>query len=839
MADENSKEIEDDQATILPGAIPKPGSDTGKPPSIAVPSIDNYEILDELGRGGMGVVYKARDTKLDRVVALKMILGGKFASDEEIQRFRIEGESAARLDHPGIVPIYDTGQVDGNHFFAMKFIGGSSLLDKLDEYQSDRRAGCELIAKIADAVQHAHQRAVLHRDLKPANVLIDSDGQPAITDFGLAKRTDGDSELTQTGLVMGTPGFMSPEQAAGRKDVTTSADIFSLGAMLYWIITGEPPFKGETGIQAVMKTIEGDTPSLRLLVPDANSDLDLICQKAMHRDPLQRYSSAAAMADDLRAWLDGEPLSVRRATAMNMASVWVRKNLRTVLAACATGLLCGLIVGGILGVAELRNAAEEEYRAQQLGGESSSTWVSIFIGLRQLSSQWFLLSYLMVPAVALCAFLCVRWVRPKTREANIAAAVTCGIVASAVTFLLGGGWGIVSSASVDRGFRDIELLSSVAWLESESERKLARRAFVQRYPGLEEMGAADRQLAIRRKIMHDQKTGLTPGIWMGVCVAILFTGLPLTLTSVLSGMLWRQGIRGWQWFGCTWERAAYLLLFFLVLSFLLRPVWPSIWLVVASLAMFLLGLFLAVRMSSWYLRVGMVPVPFICMALIGSDYQGMLHSVWNAGRAGDEVELRQQMENSDRLLAQTERSYDRYAAAIGWLYLGDEDRYQHHCDKLRSSFEFAYRPEIASRIAKVSLLRPDLQTEDNLDLAEELAEYASGFESSDLANQFRSTRALAELRRGNYKSALEWNQKCRALRADQKEYDYTVATSHAVDALAHVRLGETDLARASLELGRKAWQVARQDTMQDGVDERWPDWATFQVLEKEILKELQ
>ena len=205
----------DDLPTILPGSEVR--DDSANRVESSFPAIENYEIVSELGRGGMGVVYKARDVRLDRVVALKMILGGKFASEEEIQRFRIEGESAARLDHPGIVPIYQIEEFNGNHFFSMKFVEGNSLLNCLDDYKSDHRNAVELVAKIADAVQHANQRAVLHRDLKPANILIDKSGQPAITDFGLAKRTDGDSELTATGLVMGTPGFMSPNRLLAAK----------------------------------------------------------------------------------------------------------------------------------------------------------------------------------------------------------------------------------------------------------------------------------------------------------------------------------------------------------------------------------------------------------------------------------------------------------------------------------------------------------------------------------------------------------------------------------------------------------------------------------------------
>ena len=213
-----------------------------------------YELISEIARGGMGVVYKARHQRLNRIAALKMIISGRFSSEDELRRFHIEAESAARLDHPGIVPVYEIGEVEGQPFFAMKYIEGGSLAEQMDQLREHPREAMALLAKVARGVHHAHQRGVLHRDLKPGNILLDEMGEPLITDLGLAKSTTNDSNLTNTGAVMGTPSYMPPEQAAGG-GVTTAADIYSLGAIMYQLLTGEPPHKGESAMETMMISI--------------------------------------------------------------------------------------------------------------------------------------------------------------------------------------------------------------------------------------------------------------------------------------------------------------------------------------------------------------------------------------------------------------------------------------------------------------------------------------------------------------------------------------------------------------------------------------------------------
>ncbi|MFK7821521.1 MAG: serine/threonine-protein kinase [Planctomycetaceae bacterium] len=821
-----------EQPTVIPNA-------TSTARTTAIPALDGYEILDELGRGGMGVVYKARDTKLDRTVALKMVLGGKFASDDEIQRFRIEGEAAARLDHPGIVPIYEIGEADGNHFFSMKFIDGSALDDRLDDYQSDERKTAELLISIARAVQHAHQRGVLHRDLKPANVLLDEDGNPSVTDLGLAKRMDGESELTQTGLIMGTPGFMAPEQAAGQKDITTAADVFSLGAILYWLITGQAPFKGETAVQTVMSTIEGETPSARDTIPDADSDLDLICQKAMHKDPLLRYSSAAALADDLKAWLDGELLSVKAPTAFSVASLWIRKNLRTVLGACVAGVVGGGGVGGLLLMANLRNDAVHEYHVQELG-PAAQTWVSYFIGLRNLGAGWQFSQLLMVPTIAVAAFLCVLLVRPKTREANIVASATCGLVAGILIFLTSAGWTVSSEYSIESGRKDLDLLSTAIWFETEGERELAKQSLIRRYPGLAEMDTTTRKIRTNEMVLHDLKTGIMPGLWMGVLVSLLFCAVPLTVTTVFSGMLWQQGKRGWEWFGMTWERGAYCLVFFLLVSFVFQRHGINPWILIIGLSGIAFALYLAVKEAHWFWRVAVIPVPFVAMFAVVNDLNVMQNADRKAGAVMADDELLEQARQMDRWLVNHESGIGRFRAAIAWLYLGNEDRYKFHCRKALAAFDNAYEPEVGSRLANMCLLRADLQDPESLSLMFELSESASTFESAVGFRWFATTRALAELRRENPRAAIEWNERCRIDESEATvENGYRHARSHVIDTLAHLALEDNVAAKKSLELAQSAHLMTRTPAIADGHDDNWVSSFVFQILEREAVSAME
>jgi predicted Ser/Thr protein kinase len=283
--------------------------------------VGEYELLDEVARGGMGVVYRALQIPLNRTVALKMILTGKLADEEDIQRFRTEAEAAARLQHPNIVKVHEVGEFQGNHYFTMEYIEGQSLAQRLSEGPLPGRHAARYVQLIARAVHHAHRQGILHRDLKPSNILIDADDEPHVTDFGLAKHMNKDQGHTRTGAVLGTPSYMPPEQAQGRtSEMTPASDVYSLGAILYELITGRPPFKAETPYDTVMQVIQNDAVPPRLLNPRIDADLETICLKCLQKDPRHRYVTAEALAEDLRRYLDGEPISARSVNMFEMLS---------------------------------------------------------------------------------------------------------------------------------------------------------------------------------------------------------------------------------------------------------------------------------------------------------------------------------------------------------------------------------------------------------------------------------------------------------------------------------------------------------------------------------------
>jgi serine/threonine-protein kinase len=273
---------------------------------------DGYELLEELGRGAMGLVYKAWETSLKRFVALKMMLRGESASADDVTRFRTEAQSAARLSHPNIVPVYEVGECDGRVYFSMKYVEGKSLAARVAAGPLPPAEAARLVAAIARAVDHAHNAGILHRDLKPANVLLDPDGQPLVTDFGLAKQVEGGASLTGTGAIVGTPSYMAPEQAEGRaKEVGRPADVYALGAILYELLTGRPPFQAASVVDVLLLVRTEEVVPPRRLNPRIDPDLELVCLKCLEKRPEHRYPTAAALAGDLEAYLNSEPVSAR------------------------------------------------------------------------------------------------------------------------------------------------------------------------------------------------------------------------------------------------------------------------------------------------------------------------------------------------------------------------------------------------------------------------------------------------------------------------------------------------------------------------------------------------
>jgi eukaryotic-like serine/threonine-protein kinase len=363
----------------------------------------DYEIVEEIGRGGMGVIYRARQMSLNRPVAVKMILQGPLAEPGFIERFHIEAEAAAKLNHPNIVPIYEIGEHRGRHFFTMKLVEGGTLAGRMKEFALPRRAPgqsqwpstaetraqqriASMIATVARAVQHAHDRGVLHRDLKPANILLDEGDQPTVTDFGLAKLADEDSLLTQTGGLLGTPAYMAPEQAAGRSgQVTTASDIYSLGAILYHLLAGRPPFEGSGVMEVVRKVCEQDPASPVIENAAIDRDLATITLKCLSKSPADRYPSCRAFADDLDRWKQGETILARPATRTEKFARWCRRNpVPSALIALVALLLVTVAVVSTASAVRIDRAREAAVSAERR--EAEELWESYLAQAR--AQRW-------------------------------------------------------------------------------------------------------------------------------------------------------------------------------------------------------------------------------------------------------------------------------------------------------------------------------------------------------------------------------------------------------------------------------------------------------------------
>ncbi len=328
----------------------------------------------------MGVVYKARQISLNRPVALKMLQAGILATEDDLRRFQNEAESVAMLDHPHIVPILEVGQFDEKRYFSMKLIGGPSLDRRIGQFTADPKAAARLVRTVAEAVHHAHQRGILHRDLKPGNVILDERGEPHVTDFGLAKRVQADSELTQSGAILGTPAYMAPEQASGKRGmVTTATDIYGLGAILYALLTGRAPFGGESPVETLEQVRERKPESPSRLNPRVPRDLETITLKCLEKEPTRRYASAQALADDLRRYVSGESILARPVWLATRGWMWCKR--KPALAGLAASLILALLIvlaieGARRRETELRKEAESNFKMARSAVDDYLTSVS-------------------------------------------------------------------------------------------------------------------------------------------------------------------------------------------------------------------------------------------------------------------------------------------------------------------------------------------------------------------------------------------------------------------------------------------------------------------------------
>ncbi len=341
-----------DQANEFPPATSSGGRQFG-----------DYQLLEEVGRGGMGVVYRARQISLNRIVAIKMLVARPFAVPELEERLHLEAEAAAGLSHPNIVTIYDFGECDDQFYFSMEYVEGRSLAELTRHHSLAPTQAAQYLKTVAEAVHHAHEHGILHRDLKPSNILVDLHDQVKVTDFGLAKRLGTDSELTLTGQLVGSPNYLSPEQAAGRhRALTVRSDVYSLGAVLYQLLTARPPLVGESLQETLVQIREKEAPSPRLLSTGVPRDLETICLKCLQKEPGRRYDSAQALAADLGRFLERKPILARPVSAAGRVWRWCRRN--PALAGALVGCALAVVVG-FIGIAWQWRRAEAEARVAQ------------------------------------------------------------------------------------------------------------------------------------------------------------------------------------------------------------------------------------------------------------------------------------------------------------------------------------------------------------------------------------------------------------------------------------------------------------------------------------------
>jgi len=341
----------------------------------------DYELLEEIGRGGQGVVYRARQKSLNRTVALKVIGLGHWATQAHLRRFRLEAEAAASLEHPGIVPIHEVGERDGSCYFSMKLVEGGQLDDVVRREPITIRRAAELIAKVARTVHFAHEHGILHRDIKPGNILLDQKGEPHLTDFGLARLIEAESTVTRTLEVMGTPSYMAPEQAVGNNaQLTRATDVYGLGAVFYQLLTSHPPFAGGTTYETIRLVLDTEPRQPRLWNPKIDRDLSTICLKCLEKDPKRRYASALALAEDLERWLQHEPILARRIGVITRGRKWVRRNPG--IAAMAAMLLA---LAMPLGVVIWKS--DQLFRASQFNPPEKSIAILPFLDLSQAKDQ--------------------------------------------------------------------------------------------------------------------------------------------------------------------------------------------------------------------------------------------------------------------------------------------------------------------------------------------------------------------------------------------------------------------------------------------------------------------
>ncbi len=492
-------------------------------------SFGDYELLDEIARGGMGIVYRAKQISLNRIVAIKMILSGQFASEDDVERFHVEALAVAQLDHESIIPIYEIDQHEGRHYFSMKLVEGGHLDDRLEALREDIPQGIAILAKVCHAIHHAHQRGILHRDLKPQNILLDPQGNPFVTDFGLARQMENHRQLTQTGAILGTPNYMAPEQASGACDITTAADIYSLGALLYKLISGKPPFDSESTLDTLLQVVNESPvdPSEHCKVDKC---LEQICMKCLSKEPEQRYPTAADLAADLEKWLAGEPVSIATPSVASVTRVWLKQNFGRVAWAFLIGPVFGIVSGMCLWYSTTHQQISMVVSDYDQFPSADHPTIWIPFDTPPVASA--VLMTIFAATIVFIGFITVIFVKPKNRGADLAAGAIVGLCAALAGFLFClGSLGVLTNEKNEH--------TTILELVREHDSGEVNLAY-SKYPELQEFDKVKQIKMLLDKSSHDRLFSVPQGIWLGVIASLAVYFLPSLFEAYAAGPIIRK-----------------------------------------------------------------------------------------------------------------------------------------------------------------------------------------------------------------------------------------------------------------------------------------------------------